>query len=149
MSGGVDFRRLKRGDVLHLHDGSRVKVLRSIPDSSVGIAAVRDDSGADTFVDESEVAGFSPVPPGPEWGESVAVVLYPVSESEETEGGFEAVTMGGVPFDVCITGAAAESSQAALDQVLGALSAFGYSGTVAVEDATYIGGTERYEVSIS
>lgn len=92
-----------------------------------------------------EVAAFSPTPTGPEWSERVVIVVHHVPESEEAEESYEAVTMGGVPLGVSVS-ADVDTVQEALDRLLGALAAFGYSGKVAVEDATYIGGTQRYEV---
>ncbi len=38
------------------------------------------------------------------WGSTVTVVLHRVPESEEFEGGYEAVTIIGVPHGVAITG---------------------------------------------
>lgn len=83
---------------------------------------------------------------GENWGEIVTVVLHYVPESEDFEGGFEAVTMGGVPHGVSITGSAYDSAQGALDHLMTAIHAFGFSGRVMVEDATNPGRKERYEV---
>ena len=93
-----------------------------------------------------EIASLSPAPPGPAWGERVAVVVHRVPESAESEEGYGAVTMGGVPLGVSVEATDADTAQEALERLLGALRAFGYAGTVAVEDATYIGGVNRYEV---
>jgi hypothetical protein len=80
------------------------------------------------------------------WGDKVTVVVHHVPESEDYEGGFEAVTMVGVPHNVTITGSDRDSAEAALNHLLGGLRAFGLSGRVAVEDATGLGRVERYEI---
>jgi hypothetical protein len=94
------------------------------------------------------VAAFTPAPPGSEWGERVAVVVHHVPETEESEEGYEAVTMGGVPYGVFLTASDAESPSEAVDRLLGALRTFGYSGAVAVEDVTEPGRSERYEIEV-
>lgn len=76
-------------------------------------------------------------------------MLYHVPESEEYEGGFEAVTMMGVPHNVSVTGRNPDFAESALSHVLDGLRAFGFTGYVAVEDATQTGKLERYEVSVS
>lgn len=76
----------------------------------------------------------------------MTAVLHRVPETEDFEGGFEAVTMGGVPHAVLVTGSDPETAAAALANLLAGLRAFGFSGTLAVEDATYIGGVQRYDV---
>lgn len=80
------------------------------------------------------------------WGGKVTVVLHRVPESEEFEGGYEAVTMTGVPENVVVTGSDRDSAEDALNHLIAGLRAFGFSGRVAVDDATYIGGTQRYEI---
>lgn len=80
------------------------------------------------------------------WGEKVTVVLHHVPETEEYEGGYEAVTMTGVPHNVIVTGSDRDSAEEALNHLVSGLRAFGFAGRVAVEDATYIGGVQRYEV---
>lgn len=81
------------------------------------------------------------------WGEKVAMVLHHVPESEDFEGGFEAVTMAGVPHSVSVTGSDSGTAEGALNHLLDGLRAFGFADRVAVEDATYIGGVQRYGVS--
>jgi hypothetical protein len=76
----------------------------------------------------------------------VTIVLHHILESEESEGGYEAVTMKGVPHGVSITGSDPDSAEEALNQLISSLKAFGFARRAAVEDATYIGGVQRYEV---
>lgn len=45
------------------------------------------------------------------WGETVKVVLHHVPETEGFEGGFEVVTMTGVPHEVSVTGSDRDSAQ--------------------------------------
>ena len=80
------------------------------------------------------------------WGGKVTVVIHHVPESEDYEGGFEAVTMMGVPHNVSITGSDPDSGEGALNHLLDGLRAFGFTGRIAVQDATYIGGVQRYEI---
>lgn len=83
-----------------------------------------------------------------EWGGKVTVALHHVPESEEFEGGYEAVTMVGVPENVIVTGSDRDSTEGALNHLIAGLRAFGFSGRVAVDDATYIGGIQHYEVEV-
>ena len=80
------------------------------------------------------------------WGEKVTVVLHHIPESEDFEGGFEAVTMTGVPHGVSIAGSDPDSTEGALGHLLDGLRAFGFSGRVAIEDATGIGRVDHYEI---
>lgn len=57
------------------------------------------------------------------------------------------MTIGGVPLGVSITTGDADTAHEALDRLVSALWLFGYSGAVAVEDATYVRGIERYEIT--
>lgn len=150
----MDIGRFGPGDTLLLHDGSRVEVLRPTEDGrSVRARYVqlsRDPSlvGTEDMIADRMVAAFTPAPPGSEWGERVAVVVHHVPETEESEEGYEAVTMGGVPYGVFLTASDAESPSEAVDRLLGALRTFGYSGAVAVEDVTEPGRSERYEIEV-
>lgn len=83
---------------------------------------------------------------GERWAEKVTIVLHYVPEDEGFEGGFEAVTMSGVPHDVSITGSDPTSAEGALNHLLDGLAALGFEGKAAVEDATTPGTMERYEV---
>lgn len=84
-----------------------------------------------------------------QWGETVAATLYPVPDSEESEGGFEAATMGGVPHGVIVSGGDMESKEAALDHLCRGLEAFGFRGRVAVHDVTAVGHSQEYEVEVT
>lgn len=80
------------------------------------------------------------------WGRTVTVVLHRIPESEEYEGGFEAVTMTGVPGMVTVAATDRESKEKAFEHLRDGLRAFGFAGTLAVEDATEPGRPVRYEV---
>lgn len=80
------------------------------------------------------------------WGERVTVIVHHLPETEDFEGGYEAVTMIGVPYGVSVRGSDSESAEGALNHLLDGLKAFGFAGSVAVEDATHIGGVRRYEM---
>ena len=150
----MDLRRFRTGDTLLLQDGARVEVLAPTEDSQRikvrYVEAPREPSlvGEEALVPDYAVAAFFPSPPGPEWGDRVIVVVHHVPESDEGEEGYEAVTMGGVPIGVSIAASDCDTGQEAIDRILGALSIFGFAGKVVVEDATYVGGTQRYEIEV-
>lgn len=56
--------------------------------------------------------------------------------------------MRGVPCQVSVTGSDPNSAEGALKHLLSGLSAFGFSGRVAVEDATRPGRVSRYEIQV-
>lgn len=82
------------------------------------------------------------------WAEQVAVVVHRVPETEEYEGGFEAATMGGVPGMVTVTATDRDSKEEAFERLREGLRAFGFTGTLAVQDATGLGRPVRYEAGI-
>ncbi len=57
--------------------------------------------------------------------------------------------MRGVPHGVIVTAGDSDSAEGALNRVLNALRSFGFSGRVVVDDATYVGGTQRYEIDLA
>jgi hypothetical protein len=67
------------------------------------------------------------------------------AQSEESEGDYEAAAMRGVPHVVIITGSDPNFAEGALNHLLRGLRAFGFSGIVAVQDATCVGGVQTYE----
>lgn len=83
-----------------------------------------------------------------QWGDKVTVIVHRIPEAEDFEGGYEAATMMGVPYNVAISGSDSDSAEGALNHLLDSLRVFGFYGRVAVEDATYIGGVKRYEVEV-
>ena len=80
------------------------------------------------------------------WGDEVTVVMHHVPESEDYEGGYEATSMTGVPYNVIVTGSDRDSVEAAIGQLVNGLRAFGFTGRVTVEDFTEPGRVERYEI---
>ncbi len=143
---------LRSGHRIKTHDGAEAEVLAETEDGAwikVRYLEVEDDPtlvGTEDLVSEAEVEALLGVARTGTWGEKVTVILYHVPQSEESEGEYEAMTMKGVPYDVKVTGGDPDSKEAALDHLLDGLRAFGFSGRVAVEDATYIGGVQRYEI---
>ena len=146
---------LKPGHRIRTHDGAEAEVLAETKDGGwiqVRYLEVEDDpllAGTEDLVSEGEVETLLGVARTGGWGERVTVILHHVPESEESEEGYEAVTMKGVPYDVSITGSASYSAEDALTHLLDGLRALGFTGIVAVEDATEPGPIERYEVSVS
>ena len=144
---------LKPGDLAARQDGAWAAVLAVMDGNRLRVRYTGEGGGPDLTGREDtwsveEVLSFSPAPPGSEWTGRVTVIVHYVPESEETEGGYEAVTMGGVPLGVLVSTGEMESAQAAVDQLLGALAAFGFSGRASVEDATRAGEIQQYEVEV-
>lgn len=150
----MDLGRFKAGDVLHLHDGSRVEALapsddgRSVRVRYLDAPGDAELAGTEDFVAAERIAAFTPAPPGPEWAGRLTVVVHHVPESEDGEAGYGAVTMGGTPLGVSVEASDADSAPEALDRLLGALRVLGFVGSVQVEDATYLGGIQRYEMEV-
>lgn len=78
----------------------------------------------------------------------MTIVVHRVPETEEYEGGFEAATMAGVPGMVTVTASDCDSKEEAFERLREGLSAFGFTGTLAVQDATGLGRPVRYEVVV-
>lgn len=148
----VNLRMLKPGHKIRVADGAEAEVLSETEDGSwIRVRYLDADdalsSGTEDLVHGDDVEALLGVAERKEWGEQVTVVLHHIPESEEGEGGYEAVTMTGVPEKVSVAGSAG-SAEDALNHLMAGLRAFGFLGRVAVEDATYIGGGQRYEVEI-
>ena len=105
-------------------------------------------AGTEDLVSGDEVEALLGVMEQKSWGHKVTVVLHHVPETEGFEGGYEAVTMVGVPRNVSVTGSDGDSAEGALNHLLSGLEAFGFAGRVVVEDATRTGGMERYELDM-
>ncbi len=146
-------RMLRPGNKIRTADGAKAEVLAETEDGSwIKVRYLDADdplfAGTEDLVHEDEVEALLGIAERKEWGEKVTIMLHHVPESDEFEGGYEAVTIAGVPANVVVTGSDQDSAEGALNHLIAGLSAFGFSGRVAVEDATYIGGIERYEVEI-
>ena len=150
----MDLWLLKPGHKIRTRGGSEAEVLAQTEDGEwvrVRYLEGEDDplfAGTEDLVSRDEVEALLGVAAKRSWGDKVTVVLHHVPETEDFEGGYEAVTMVGVPHNVSVTGSDEDSAEGALNQLLSGLEAFGFSGRVAVEDATCIGGVERYEVEV-
>src|SRR5215211_3615674 len=147
----MDLWLLKPGHKIRTRDGAEAEVLSVTEDGEwIRVRYLNGDdplfAGTEDLAHRDEVEALLGVAHKSTWGEEVTVIVHHVPESEESEEGYEAVTMKGVPHGVIITGSAPDSAEAALNRLLDGLKAFGFRGRVAVEDATYIGGVERYEV---
>lgn len=147
-----DRYQFKPGDRVASGDGAWFEVLSVLGAGNrlrVRHAGERVDpakAGSEDELAVDDVISVSPAPPGPEW-ERVSVVVHRVRESVEGEAGFEALTMMGVPLGVTVA-AFEDTAHEALDRLLRALAAFGFSGNVTVEDVTGLGPSERYEVEV-
>jgi hypothetical protein len=150
----VDIGRFERGYTLLLHDGTRGKVLSPSEDGrQIRVRYVESPNdpalvGTEGLVAGREVSAFIPAPPGADWGMRLTVAIHYVPESEDSEAYYEAVTMGGTPYGVSVVAEDSDAAQAALDRLFGSLAAFGYAGTVAVEDMTGPGAPRRFEADV-
>ena len=146
---------LRPGHSIRTRDGAEAEVLTGTKDGAwikVRYLAVPDDPslvGTEDLVSEGEVEAMLGVARTGGWGEKVTVILHHIPESEESEEGYEAVTMKGVPYNVSITGSDPRSAEDALNHLLDGLRAFGFIGHVAVEDVTAPGSIKRYEIAVS
>lgn len=143
---------LKTGHKVRLSDGTLAKVLTETEDGNwIRVERLDLDEatllGSGDLVNEREVEVLLGVAHPRAWEKNVTVMLHDVPESEDTEAYFEAVTMKGVPFGVCISGEDSDSPENALNRLLDGLRAFGFAGSVSVEDATQLGALNRYEIS--
>ncbi len=150
----MELHYLRPGHKIRMHDGAEAEVLSETEDGEwirVRYLGVDDPLFAETedLAHKDEVQALLGVAHRSTWGEDVTVIVHHVAESEESEEGYEAVTMRGIPFGVIITSADPDSAEGALNRMLDALRAFGFSGRVAVEDATGLGHPERYEIDMS
>ena len=82
------------------------------------------------------------------WGDTVTVTLYHELEDEDFEGGYEVVTMTGVPEKVQITGTDPHSAEGALDHLTRGLRALGFGGRLLVDDVTRPGRNDQYEITV-
>lgn len=144
----------KAGDRVARADGAWAEVLSVSEDGErlrvrfTGEGPDTPPTGTEGEIGKDEVVSLSPAAPSPEWDERVAVVVHRVPETEESEGGYAAVTMAGTPLGVSVEAEDAESASVALDRLMGSLKAFGFAGTVAVEDTTRAGSVRRHEVQV-
>ena len=150
----MDLWMLKPGHKIRTRDGDEAEVLSETQDGEwvkVRYLDGGDDplvGGTEDLAHKDEVEVLLGVAHGSTWGEDVTVIVHHVPESEESEEGYEATTMKGVPFGVIITGHSEESAEQALTQLVSGLKAFGFVGRVVVEDATNPGPVERYEMPV-
>lgn len=143
---------LKPGHKVRTRDGAEAKVLDETDDGEwirVRYLGNQDDplsAEIEELAHKDEVEALLGVVHESTWGDSVTIMLHHVPESEAGEGGYEAVTMAGVPNGVSITGEDPDSAEGALRRLLDGLGAFGFTGRVTVDDATHSGRMERYEI---
>ena len=149
----MDLWILRQGHKVRLRSGATARILDETEDGAqIRVQHLEagnnyPSTGAIDLVDQHEVEALLGVAHPRTWEENVTVVLHDVPESEDTEAYFEAVTMKGVPFGVSISGEDADSAENALNRVLDGLRAFGFAGSVSVQDATQSGYLNCYEIS--
>ena len=150
----MDLWLLKPGHKSRMRDGVEAEVLSENEDGEwikVRYLDGEDDplfGGTEDLASRDEVEVLLGVTHKSTWCEKVTIVVHHVPESEESEEGYEAVTMKGVPHGVSITSEDPNNAEEALNRMLDALRAFGFAGRVTVDDATYIGGVQRYEIEV-
>jgi hypothetical protein len=152
--GRMNLRILKPGHKVTMSNGAEAKILAETEDGDrikVEYVESADDAppgGAEQLVDGQEVEALIGIAHTTTWGEEVTVIVHHIPESEDSEDGFEAVTMKGVPYGVSISGYDSDRAEDALDQLLDGLRTFGFAGRVIVEDATEPGPSMRYEIQV-
>lgn len=143
---------LKPGHKIRLRNGAVARVLNETKDgTSIEVEYLESEvdaplAGAQDLVKEHEVEVLLGVAHPRTWEDEITLMLHYSPESEDSEAYFEAVTMKGVPYGVSITGSSPDNAEAALNQLLDGLEAFGFAGHVIVEDATSVGRPERYDL---
>ncbi len=148
----MNLRIFKSGHKVKMRDGAVASVLAETEDgNSIRIEYLESGGasspvGAEDIVTEREIEALLGVAHPRTWGEGATAILHHVPESEDSEAGFEAVTMKGVPYGVVVTGYDPDSAEGALNNLLDGLRAFGFEGRLSVEDTTRPGAVERYEV---
>jgi hypothetical protein len=151
----LDLWYLKPGHTVRMRDGSEAEILSETEDGEwIKVRYLNGEgdplfAGTEDLAHGDEIDILLGVTRKSAWGEHVTVILHHIPESEESESGYEAVTMTGVPYGVSITGSDPDSAEGALNHLLDGLRAFGFRGRVAVEDATQPGPIERYEIDVS
>lgn len=148
----MDLWMLKPGHKIRTRDGAEAEVFFETEDGEwirVRYLDSQDDllfAGTEDLAHRDEVEALLGVAHKSTWGEEVAVHLHHVPESEESEEGYVAITMKGVPHGGIITGEDPDSAEGALKRLLDGLRTFGFTDRVAVDDATSSGRMERYEI---
>jgi hypothetical protein len=151
----MDLWLLRPGHKVRTREGTEAEVLSETEDGDwirVRYLDAGDDplfSGTEDLAHRDEVEALLGVAQKSTWGDEVKIILHHVPESEESEEGYEAVTVSGIPFGTTVTCGDPDSAEGALNCLLNALRSFGFSGRVVVDDTTYIGGTQRYEVDLA
>ena len=150
----MDLWLLRPGHKIRTRAGAEAEILAETEDGAwikVRYLEVEDDpslTGTEDLVSEGEVEALLGVARTGGWGEKVTVILHYIPEREESEEGYEATTMKGVPHNVSITGSDPDSAEGALNHLFDGLRALGFTGRVAVENSTGFGQVERYEISV-
>lgn len=151
----MDLWLLRPGHKVRMREGTEAEVLSETEDGEWIKIRYLDDgddplfSGTKDLAHRDEVEALLGVVRKSTWSDEVSVILHHVPESEESEAAYEATTMRGVPHGAVITTEDSDSAEKALDRLLNTLRSFGFSGRVVVDDATYIGGMQRYEIDLA
>src|SRR5215210_5953025 len=136
----MDMWLLKPGHKIRTRDGAEAEVLSETEDGEwirVRYLDGGDDplfAGTEDLAHRDEIEALLGVVQKCAWEDKVTVILHHVPESEESEAGYEAVTMKGVPHGVTITSSDPDSAGGALNRLLDGLRVFGFIGRVSVED---------------
>ncbi len=150
----MDLSLLKPGHKIRTREGVEAEVLSETQDGEwIRVRHLHSDDQlfgrSEVLVHRDEVEALLGVVVKDSWGHKVTVIVHYRPEDQNFGGGYEATTITGVPYNVIVTGDNEDSAEGALNHLLDGLRAFGFRGRVSVEDATYIGGVQRYEVDLS
>ena len=149
----MDLWQLKPGHKVRTSSGVNAEVLSETEDGEW--VRIRYFEGDDPFVGgredlahSDEVEALLGIVLKPRWQGKAVVILHSVSENAESGGGYVAETLSGIPYGVMVSSGEQDTAEQALNQIIAALHAFGFTGRVEVEDVTYIGHVQRYEVQV-
>ncbi len=150
----MDLSILKPGHKIRTRDGAEAEVLSETEDGEwIRVRHLDSDDPlfgrTEHLLHRDKIEALLGVAVKDSWGERVAVIVHHRPEDEDFEGGYEATTITGMPYNVIATAEDEDSAEGALNHLLDGLRAFGFRGRISVEDATYIGGVQRYEVDLS
>ncbi len=150
----VDLSLLKPGHKIRTRGGAEAEVLSETVDGEwIRVRHLYGEgpspSGTEDLVHRDEVEALLGLAVRNSWGEKVTIIVHYRPEDEDFGGGYEATTITGMPYNVIATAEDEDSAEGALNHLLDGLRAFGFRGRISVEDATYIGGVQRYEVDLS
>lgn len=137
----MNLRLLKPGHKIRTRDGTEAEVLSEIEDGEwIRIKYLSGNDpllgGTNDLSHKDEVEALLGVAVKGTWSEELTVIVHYRPEDEDSEGGYEATTITGVPHNVIVVTGNEDSAKGALNHLLDALRTFGFTGHVPPRSAT-------------